>query len=177
MLPDSPEIAAFQGAERLWRFVPRRIVLREDALPLRWTFRREGWSPNSLMTGDWRETAEHMKAVAFANAWRTFRVSKIVDESDVIRSFYLEPMDGAGIVPHAAGQHLPIRVTPPDDEKPLVRTYTLSVTPSDGVYRIRVKREGRMSSHLHDALKAGNVIEARPPATSRLMLWRNARRC
>ncbi len=52
VLLDSPETAVFQGAERLWRFTPRRIVLREGALPLRWTFRDEGWSPNSLMTGD-----------------------------------------------------------------------------------------------------------------------------
>jgi uncharacterized protein len=164
VLLDSPETAAFQGAERLWRFVPRRIVLREDALPLRWTFRREGWSPNSLMTGDWNEASERMKASALANAWRTFRVSKIVDESDVIRSFHLEPVDGAGIIPHAAGQHLPIRVTLPGDAKPLVRTYTLSVAPSDGAYRISVKREGRVSSHLHDALHVGDVIEARAPA-------------
>jgi len=34
---DSPQIATFAGAERLWRFTPRRIVYRPDALPLRWT--------------------------------------------------------------------------------------------------------------------------------------------
>ncbi|MDY7560967.1 pyridoxamine 5'-phosphate oxidase family protein [Pseudomonas sp. CCC3.2] len=34
---DSPQIATFQGAERLWRFTPRRIVRRADALSLRWT--------------------------------------------------------------------------------------------------------------------------------------------
>ncbi|KMZ13893.1 Flavohemoprotein (Hemoglobin-like protein) (Flavohemoglobin) (Nitric oxide dioxygenase) [Candidatus Burkholderia humilis] len=136
VLLDSPETAAFQGAERLWRFRPRRIVLREGALPLRWTFRDEGWSPNSLMTGDWREAGERTQAAALASAWHAFRVSRIVDESNVVRSFYLEPAVGAGIVPHRAGQHLPIRVTLPGDAKPLIRTYTLSVAPSDGVYRI-----------------------------------------
>jgi uncharacterized protein len=90
-------------------------------------------------------------------------VSRIVDESDVIRSLYLEPADGAGRVPHRAGQHLPIRVTLPGDARPLVRTYTLSVAPSDGVYRISVKREGRVSSYLHDALKIGDLIDARAP--------------
>jgi uncharacterized protein len=164
VLTDSPETPAFQGAERLWRFRAQRIVLREAALPLRWSFRREGWSPNSLMTGDWQQVAERLKAAALANAWREFRVSKIVDESDVIRSFHLEPMDGAGIVPHAAGQHLPIRVTLPDSEKPLVRTYTISVAPSDGAYRISVKREGRVSSYLHDNVRVGDLIEARAPA-------------
>ncbi|AET91958.1 putative oxidoreductase [Burkholderia sp. YI23] len=164
VLLDSPEIAAFQGAERLWRFTPRRIVYRAQALPLRWKARAEGASPNSLMTGDWQQVAERLKAAALANAWRAFRVSKTVDESDAIRSFYLEPADGAGIVPHQAGQHLPIRVMLPGETKPAIRTYTLSVAPSDGAYRISVKRDGRVSAHLHDTLKAGDVIEARAPA-------------
>ena len=51
---DSPEIGAFQGAERLWRLTPRRILHRPDALPLRWTFQQDGWSPQSLRTGSWR---------------------------------------------------------------------------------------------------------------------------
>jgi predicted pyridoxine 5'-phosphate oxidase superfamily flavin-nucleotide-binding protein len=37
LLPDGPEIASFDGAERLWRFHPRRIIRRSQALPLRWT--------------------------------------------------------------------------------------------------------------------------------------------
>ncbi|MGR9308903.1 pyridoxamine 5'-phosphate oxidase [Rhizobium leguminosarum bv. trifolii] len=36
VLLDPPDIATFQGAERLWRFTPEEIVLRSDALPLRW---------------------------------------------------------------------------------------------------------------------------------------------
>jgi uncharacterized protein len=37
LLPDGPEIASFEGAERLWRFHPRRIIRRPQALPLCWT--------------------------------------------------------------------------------------------------------------------------------------------
>ncbi len=36
VLFDSPEIAAFEGAERLWTFRPRRIVRRRATLALRW---------------------------------------------------------------------------------------------------------------------------------------------
>ena len=36
LLLDSPEIAGFPGAERLWRFRPRLAVRRRGALPLRW---------------------------------------------------------------------------------------------------------------------------------------------
>lgn len=162
---DSPEIAAFQGAERLWRFTPRRIVYREAALALRWRFQEGGWSPNSLMTGSWKEAAERIGAASLARAWRPFRIAKIVDESAVIRSFHLEPLDGAGLAPHTAGQHLPIRVTPPGcDGHPVIRTYTLSAAPSDGFYRISVKRQGLVSGHLHDTLRTGDIIEARAPA-------------
>ena len=161
---DSPEIAAFQGAERLWRFTTRRLVRRESALPLRWAFEKDGWSPNALITGDWKEASERLQASELAAAWRPFRVSKIVDESATIRSFHLEPADGSGLIPHRAGQHLPIRVTLEGSENRVIRTYTLSVAPSDGFYRISVKREGRVSSHLHDTLRVGDILETRAPA-------------
>lgn len=32
---DGPEVSAFEGAERLWRVFPEKIVVRRDALPLR----------------------------------------------------------------------------------------------------------------------------------------------
>jgi hypothetical protein len=164
ILLDSPEIAAFQGAERLWTFRPRRIVRRPAALPLRWAFSDNGWSPNSLMTGDWAQAERRLRAAELASRWRPFQVTRIVDESAVIRSFHLRPNDGAGLLPHLAGQHLPIRVTLPGANKPTIRTYTLSAAPSDGIYRISVKRDGRVSAHLHDRIKVGDLIEARAPA-------------
>lgn len=159
---DSPDIAAFQGAERLWTFVPRKLVRRRAAFPLRFDF--VDWSPNSLMTGDWAQAEQRRKAAERGSAWRPLRVAKIVDESSVIRSFHLEPTDDAGLIANLAGQHLPIRVRPDAEAGEVIRTYTLSSAPSDGVYRISVKREGLVSSHLHGAVAVGSVIEARPPA-------------
>ncbi|GAB3256930.1 2Fe-2S iron-sulfur cluster-binding protein [Chitinimonas naiadis] len=164
VLPDSPEVTAFQGTERLWRFMPRRIVYRAAALPLRWATTANGASPNSLMTGDWEQTAERLRAAERASAWRPFRVASVVNESSSVRSFVLEPTDGTVLVPHQAGQHLPIRLTLPGADKPTVRTYTLSVAPSDGVYRISVKRDGAVSQYLHDAIQVGDLIETRAPA-------------
>jgi ferredoxin-NADP reductase/predicted pyridoxine 5'-phosphate oxidase superfamily flavin-nucleotide-binding protein len=161
---DSPEIAAFQGAERLWTFRARRVVRRRGALALRWRFRPGGWSPNSLMTGDWAQAADRLSAADLATRWRPLKVTDIVEESATIRSFRLQPDDGAGLLPHAAGQHLPIRITLPGAEKPVIRTYTLSVAPSDGIYRISVKREGAVSRHLHDSIRVGDIIDARAPA-------------
>ena len=159
----SPEIDAFQGAERLWRFRPRQVVYRPDGSPLRWSFEQAGWSPNSLMTGDWQQTKDRLHATARAGEWRPFRIVRTEDESATIRSLYLEPADDAGLAPFRAGQHLSIRLK--TEGKPIVRSYTLSAAPSDAAYRISVKRDGTVSSLLH-GLGPGDVIETRAPAGS-----------
>ncbi|WP_455844498.1 2Fe-2S iron-sulfur cluster-binding protein [Pantoea agglomerans] len=161
---DSPEIAAFQGAERLWTFRPRRIVRRRAALALRWLTPPDGVAPSSLMTGDWQAADERLRAADLASRWRPFKVVKVVDESATIRSFHLMPDDGAGLLPHLAGQHLPIRLHLPGSDKPLMRAYTLSVAPSENFYRISVKRDGVVSRYLHDHLHTGDTLEARAPA-------------
>jgi hypothetical protein len=160
---DSPEIETFQGAERLWRFRAEKLIRRRGVLPIRWAAREGGESPYATMTGDWQQAAERLNAQERATQWRPFRVDHIVDESTVIRSLYLSPTDGAGIIPHKAGQHLPIRILLPGEDAATIRTYTLSVAPSDGVYRISVKRDGKVSQYLHQ-LSEGAMIEARGPA-------------
>ena len=110
---ESPEITAFQGAERLWRFHPRRIVTRRGSLPLRWRF-SGGWSPNALLTGSWDQAARRLQAQGAVGTWRRFRV------------------DGLGIIAHRAGQYLPVRVAIPGQPAPMPRSYTLSTAPSDG---------------------------------------------
>jgi predicted pyridoxine 5'-phosphate oxidase superfamily flavin-nucleotide-binding protein len=40
-----------EGAERYWRFRPRSVVWRPDALPIRYAFAE--WSPFALATGSW----------------------------------------------------------------------------------------------------------------------------
>lgn len=161
---DSPEIAAFQGAERLWTFQPHRIVRRRDALALRWASREGGASPHAIMTGDWAQAADRLLAAETAGRWRPFRVTRIVDESASIRSLLLQADDGMGRLSHIAGQHLPIRVILPGADQPVIRNYTLSVAPSDDTYRISVKRDGAVSQFLHDQIMVGDRIEARAPA-------------
>ncbi len=158
---DSPEIAAFEGAERLWRVIPKKVVLRRDALPLRWTFAENWMSPSSVMTGSWSDAEARLQAAAKADAWRAFRIERIVDESRTIRSLHLAPVDAKGLIPHLAGQHLPIRIA--DGGGYINRTYTISSAPSDGYYRLSVKREGRASTLLH-GMQPGDEISARAPA-------------
>ena len=161
---DAPEIMAFQGAERLWRFQPRIIALRQGAIPLRWAL--ADWSPNTMMTGSWEEATKRLSATGLKAGWRPFRVKHVVQESTVVRSYHLEPADGAGLIVHEAGQHLAIRLNIPGTAIPLIRTYTISTASSDNTYRISVKRQGISSIHLHDVIRAGDIIEARAPTGS-----------
>lgn len=165
---DAPEVRSFKGAERAWRFTLDHGVKLSDALPFRAAPGEV--SNNTLITGDWEEAARIMAAEAKRNAWRPYRVSHVEDESSVIRSFYLEPADGDGLLPFEAGQFLTLRTKPdagsPATSAPLVRTYTVSSAPGDPYYRLSIKREpgGAVSNYFHDHLKPGDEIEAKAPS-------------
>ena len=154
-------IAAFEGAQRAWRFHVEAGWRLREALPLRWRFR--DWSPNSLITGTWDEAAARLQAARLAKTWRPYRVTRIVDESRVIRSFHLQPADGHVLPPFEAGQHLPIRVPAAEGAAPLLRNYTISSAPGDDHLRLSIKREGVVSSWLHEQVRVGDVIEAQGP--------------
>ncbi len=160
---ESEEIAAFRGAERLWRFRLSRAIRLRQGLPM--AFRFGEYSPNSLIQGDWQEAAARLEAERQRNTYRPYRVARIVEESSLVRSFYLEPADDGGLPGFQAGQFLPIKLARPDLDAPLTRTYTISSAPEDPGFRISVKREtrGEVSRLLHDRLKEGDVIEALAP--------------
>ena len=168
---EGPEVQAFRGAERLWRFSVTEGLWLEQVVAPSWD---EGEpSPNSLITGDWEDAAATLAAQEKRAVWRPFRVARIEDESSVIRSFYLEPTDDAGLIRSEAGQHISVRV-PIANGETAVRSYTLSSSPSDPFYRISVKREdargdnpaGVVSTHLHRTLSVGDGIDVRAPGGS-----------
>ncbi|MGP1255610.1 MAG: FAD-binding oxidoreductase [Kiloniellales bacterium] len=160
---DHPEVRAFRGAERGWRFTVDHGLRLRDALPFRADFRE--WSPNSLMAGDWAETEARLTAAAQGDAWQPFRISRVDDESSVIRSFYLQPDDDTPTAAFEAGQFLTLRVRPDGSDTAVMRSYTVSSAPADSGYRISVKRElgGLVSNHLHDNLRPGDIIEVKAP--------------
>ena len=155
------EIEAFRGAERAWKFHLNHGHILKSASPYRWDLMQ--MSRNSEMTGDWQETREILAAQTARKSWRPFHVVKIVEESSVINSLYLEPEDGNALLPFKPGQFLTLRITPPNSDEILSRTYTVSSSPSDPYYRISVKREGQVSNYLHDHIDTGSVIEVKAP--------------
>ena len=167
---EGEELVGFEGAERAWRFHLETGLRLRDALPLRWAFR--DYSANSLMTGTWIEAARRREAKRLASTWRPYRVTRIVEESSVIRSLHLEPADGHAVPAFEAGQYLPIRLRPPGSSADIRRTYTISAAPTDPGLRLSVKREGSArpelppgvaSNFLHGHIRAGDVIEALGP--------------
>jgi ferredoxin-NADP reductase/predicted pyridoxine 5'-phosphate oxidase superfamily flavin-nucleotide-binding protein len=156
---EGPQVEAFQGAERLWTIDVEHVVRRPAALALRWRF--DGVSPTSLLTGTWEQATARLQAKALGDQWRPLRVTRIEAQSQNIRSIYLEPADGAGLPLFQAGKHLPLRFN--IDGEVHIRTYSLSSAPSDDFFRISVKRDGRVSTHLHEQIRVGDLLEARAP--------------
>jgi len=156
---EGPQVEAFQGAERLWTIDVEQVVRRPATLALRWRF--DGVSPTSLLTGTWEQATARLQAKALGDQWRPLRVARIEAQSHNIRSIYLEPADGAGLPLFQAGQHLPLRFNIDGDVH--IRTYSLSSAPSDDFFRISVKRDGRVSTHLHEQIRVGDLLEARAP--------------
>jgi ferredoxin-NADP reductase/predicted pyridoxine 5'-phosphate oxidase superfamily flavin-nucleotide-binding protein len=156
---EGSQVEAFQGAERLWMFHVEQVVRRPAALALRWRF--DGVSPTSLLTGTWAQTKARLQAKALGDQWRPLRVVRIEAESHNIRSIYLEPADDAGLPLFQAGQHLPLRFNIANEVH--IRTYSLSSAPSDDFFRISVKRDGQVSTHLHEQIRVGDVLQARAP--------------
>lgn len=156
---DGDEVRHFQGAERMWHLDVVEWVLRRGALALRGDPGER--SMNAALTGSWEETASRQRAEALRGHWRPYRIARIEDESSVVRSFWLEPADDGGSSLFEAGQHLPVRTR--IDGALVQRAYTLSVAPADGVYRLSIRRKGRFSSHMHDAMRVGDMLEAQAP--------------
>ncbi|MDO6563885.1 NO-inducible flavohemoprotein [Amphritea sp. 1_MG-2023] len=113
---------------------------------------------------------------AEAEGWagfKAFHVTREVDESDEIRSFYLSPDDAQPLPKYRPGQFLSVKVTSPDWAYEEIRQYSLSDSYRPEGYRISVKREssplaevpdGKVSLYLHNTLKVGSQLAVHMPS-------------
>lgn len=94
---------------------------------------------------------------------REFKVSKKVDESSLITSFYLTPADGGEIMNFKPGQYITVLLNVAGQQ--IRRSYSLSDAPELGYLRISVKREpdGVASNYLHDQINEGDGINILAP--------------
>lgn len=115
-----------------------------------------------------------------ANGWtdfREFRVARKEPESDVITSFYLEPVDGEALPSFLPGQYVSIQVPVPQLNHAQCRQYSLSDQPQPTYYRISVRKDpglnpadpnapahpGYVSNILHDAVQVGDTVKLSHP--------------
>lgn len=103
------------------------------------------------------------------------RVTEVRRESAVIKSFVLEPMNGALLPAFLPGQFVQVRILDAQGQTWL-RHYSLSGDPADrACWRISVKHQrapldraelpdGCVSSHLHAHIKPGDTLDIAGPA-------------
>ncbi|MFT7686909.1 MAG: ferredoxin-NADP reductase [Candidatus Azotimanducaceae bacterium] len=165
---ESPETKHFAGAERLWTFTLDHGRWLKSALPYRWDL--EQYSPNTLMTGTWDEAKLLAKAEHKRNQWLPYKVTRIEEESENVKSFYLSAT-GHQKATFEAGQYLTVKATISGARQ--IRTYTLSSSPNEESYRISVKEDkqkkdnipkGVFSEYLHNDVNVGDYIEAKAPS-------------
>ena len=127
----------------------------------------------------WRQSFENRltKAKLAATAREPLRslvVERKVGESENVISFYLVPEDGRPLAPFLPGQFLPLKLDIPGQYQPVVRTYSLSDSPSANHYRLTIKREtappdrpdaypGAASNFFHDQVDVGSKVLAQSP--------------
>ncbi|WP_299769327.1 pyridoxamine 5'-phosphate oxidase family protein [uncultured Pseudoteredinibacter sp.] len=145
-------LAHFDNAERFWRFklskarlLPKRLAgLRHIA----------DYSPNSLLSGDWETAKQRLANSKRANKWFPMLIKTTEMESDIAKSLYLDGQVDSFI----PGQHINVSLQKPDSKNKSVRSYSVSGSSADGDLRITVKRDGELSTQIHQALKAGDTI-------------------
>jgi nitric oxide dioxygenase len=108
------------------------------------------------------------------HGWEGFRVFQVAgkeQESDVITSFYLKPVDGSGLPDFKPGQYITLRA-PAGSRQNTMRNYSLSDKPGQPHFRISVKKElaqaantpdGVVSNFLHQNVQVGDRLEIGPP--------------
>jgi len=119
---------------------------------------------NILIAREDRIYTEQKETAGGWNGWRDFRIEEVVQESSVIKSFVLRPVDGEAVMIHKPGQYLTFWLEIPG-QPPVKRNYSISSAANGQSYRISVKREehGLASGWLHDQA-AGTVLKVAAPA-------------
>jgi ferredoxin-NADP reductase/ferredoxin len=80
-------------------------------------------------------------------------------------SIRLEDPDEGPLPSARPGQYLTVRLAPGNEQRSVLRNYSLSGPPEAGFYRIAVKREraGAVSGYLHTRLRVGAQLEIAAP--------------
>jgi ferredoxin-NADP reductase/MOSC domain-containing protein YiiM len=144
---------------------PRQQISRALRIPAL----SPGWQASfqALVEADAGSGNVGLSATSPPPAWpgfRTLTVTEIARESDSVISIRLEDADGAPVPAARPGQYLTVRIQV-DQDRSVLRNYSLCGSPGAGHYRIGVKREldGIGSAYLHTRLQVGDELEVAAP--------------
>jgi ferredoxin-NADP reductase/MOSC domain-containing protein YiiM/ferredoxin len=145
---------------------PRQQLLRALRIPAL----SPGWQASfkALLEGESGSGNAGLVATSPPPAWTGFRrlkVTGIERESDSVISIRLEDPHGGPLPPARPGQYLTLRLNPGDQERSVLRNYSMSGEPGADYYRITVKREpnGVASGYLHTRIAVGDQLEIAAP--------------
>ena len=145
---------------------PRQQLLRALRIPAL----SPGWqaSFHALLEEEPGSGNAGLAATSPAPAWPGFRqltVTAITPESESVISIRLDDPNGAPLPAARPGQYLTLRVRPDEQQRSVLRNYSLSGPPDAGYYRITVKRErdGAASGYLHTRLAVGDQLDIAAP--------------
>ena len=107
--------------------------------------------------------------------YRKYKVIRRVEESNLVVSLYLAPIDNISLAQFMPGQHLMFKLHIPGQEVPVFRYYSFSDIFNPEYYRVSIKKElppvnnssvpgGLASSYLYDQVKEGDILEAKGPS-------------
>ena len=145
---------------------PRQQLLRALRIPAL----SPGWQASfrALLASDPRDGNAGLIEASPPPAWPGFRrlaVTEVEHESEAVISIRLEEPNSAPLPPARPGQYLTLRLQLNDQERPLLRNYSLSGPPGAAFYRIAVKHEynGAASGYLHSRLAVGDELDVAAP--------------
>jgi ferredoxin-NADP reductase/MOSC domain-containing protein YiiM/ferredoxin len=145
---------------------PRQQVLRALRIPAL----SAGWqaSLHALLEGEPGSGNAGLITASPPPAWPGFRrltVTGIEHECDSVISIRLDDPDGAPVPAARPGQYLTLRIQLDNEQRSVLRNYSLSGPPDAGYYRITVKREhdGAASGYLHTRLAVGDQLDIAAP--------------
>ena len=145
---------------------PRQQLLRALRIPAL----SAGWQASfrALLESEPGTGNAGLAAASPPPSWSGFRrltVTGIERQSDSVISIRLENPDGGHLPAARPGQYLTLRIQPANEQRALLRNYSLSGPPDAGYYRIAVKREhdGAASGYLHTFLRPGDQVDVAAP--------------
>ncbi|MBE5252072.1 NO-inducible flavohemoprotein [Mixta mediterraneensis] len=140
LLNPGDEVLAAWG--RAYGVLAQVFIQREEAI----------YQDSEQQRGGWRGT-------------RAFRISAIEEQSSVIKSITLTPVDGGAVAAFQPGQYLTVYLHPASFEYQQIRQYSITNSSNGKDYRIAVKREaqGTVSGYLHRYAVVGDEIQLAPP--------------